>query len=70
MQRSSRDGRAELLTARQAVPRDPWEGLSGWAGEGQGTVLEISVCKVQAAGQQENIRCGGGGVSIQSTGEV
>lgn len=50
MPRSSRAARAGLLTAQQAGPRDPWEGLSGRAGEGQRAVLETSVCKVQAAG--------------------
>lgn len=70
MPRSSRAVRAGLLTARQAGPRDPWEGLSGRAGEGQGAVLETSVCKVQAAGAAGEHSLRGRGVSIRSTGGV
>lgn len=49
MPRSSRAARAGLLAAQQAAPRNPWEGLRAQAGEGQGAMLETSVCKVQAA---------------------
>lgn len=70
MPRSSRAVRAGLLTARQAGPRDPWEGLSGRAGKGQGAVLETSMCKVQAARAAGEHSLRGRGVSIWSAGGV
>lgn len=63
MPRSSRAAKAGPLTAQQAAPRNPWEGIRGRAGKGQRGCATDE--RVQSAGCQGSRRTFvGGGVSV------
>lgn len=67
--RSSRAAQAGPLAARQAAPRNPWEGIREGQARASGAVLDTSMCKVQAAGAAGEHSLGEG-IAIWSVGGV